>query len=279
MEFDNIVSGYRAPCDDVRAALASMLPPHLHNETLNAWTMVLGAGVLLALNLGAPQRSQLQVLHLATILLHLPFSFMYHTLSCSPKYGRWARALDVGGILLVGALLSVVTGGHVFGLDSARTWALVTAALAIFCAHLHSVLGGWDGGSPGGSPGSGSRMCAVGRLHTTLLVGMSVMCYNVPLLHVLASRDSEYTASARVWSAIEFAAVLLAAALYVTGFPEALFKKTFDLVGSSHQLAHLVLIVQQVALWRLLSEPVRMGDRIPHGPQTNKPTRVGPERL
>lgn len=240
MDSEYITTGYRPRCDDVRAALLSMVNGKLHNETLNAWTMVIGTLIIAGLS-AQPSSTILQKLMGGVLLIYIPFPFLYHTLSCSPKHAPQMRLLDVSGIMLVSCFLAfalalAITGSWIFA------GALAILGVLNFLVALKYI----NNVSKEGFVNNDDRK------KTMMAIGTAVLIYNTPILWALISYTYPVN-SIQFWLCVsEVIAISIAAAFYATGFPESKYPGTFDLIGSSHQLAHVFIIIQQLCIWFLL---------------------------
>lgn len=239
MEFQHIISGYRSPCDDIATSLRSMLT--MHNETVNAWTMVFGVTLLSVLTALHNAPNALHWMQLAALWIHLPLSFMYHTFSCSPKYSLVFRNMDITGVLIASFILTLTLSTLVFGIHNWITYTLCAIMICIisydnrkyFNHTLHT------------------NIEKDHRTSTTITLALGVVMYNIPVLALLFG--SSTPPFVRTMCIFEIIAVSLAAVVYVTGFPESRYPKTFDLIGNSHNIAHTLLIIQQVAIWMIIT--------------------------
>lgn len=242
MNFENIVSGYRVPTDNLGEALCSMVHT-FHNESINGWSMVTGVALVTSLCMAkGSQCTWLQWAHACVLWVHLPLSFMYHATTCSEKYGPLFRSLDTTGVLLVSAVLTYILCCAAL-VPQPATIFLVTCVAGLL---VHDIWRYFNSGGPSHvTVGDKSA-----RWQTLRNLGLAVICYNAPVFLLLFTSAS---ATVRLLCCAEIACVCGAVALYATGFPECTFPTRFDLVGASHQLAHLLLIGQQVAIHFLLS--------------------------
>lgn len=238
MNFENILTGYRPPTDNLWQAFYSMVGT-FHNESINGWSMVAGVSLVTALcATKGPQCTSLQWAHALAMWVHLPLSFMYHATTCSKTYGPLFKRLDVTGVLIVSAVLTYTLCCVALPPFHPLTTLLVSCVLGLLLKDVSGYLG----------KGKGSQM-AVGdkadRDQTLRKLAGAVACYNVPVFILLFMSPCVFV---RSLCCVEIACVFGAVALYAIGFPECSFPARFDLVGSSHQLAHLLVIGQQVAI-------------------------------
>lgn len=207
-----------------------------HNETLNAWTMVLGVGLIAAMNATLSQTNFLHWIMLAGIGIHLPLSFSYHALSCTKEYALLARELDIRGVIIASGFLAFALGVRYFKLNSVVPWILTTfnALLLMYRTILVDL------------NVANNTIDKSQRLYTTTTLALAVSIYNIPVVLLI------WVPLKRTWAIIEVVTVVSAGFFYVTAIPESFVSKTFDLIGCSHQIAHVLLIVQQIAIWFLL---------------------------
>lgn len=248
MQFQYLITGYRAACDDPRAALRSMVSGGLHNETLNGWSTVLASAIVAYLTISDPNPKSAHWIILAALLVHMPVSFMYHAMTCSPKYGPLLRAADVAAVLLVCNVVCAVAWSVIQGYAHLKllTGATVAALFAVMLMDAMTALAHHFRG------GVACSMVGVAqRNRATCFIGAAVLMYNVPFA-IVGLASHVYGDGAAAWARVEMVAVTLAAVFYATCFPEALWPRRFDLVGSSHNWAHVLLCVQQVAIWNVI---------------------------
>lgn len=244
MQFQYLTTGYRTPCDDPKVALRSMVSGGLHNETLNGWSTVLASAFVAFLTLTDTNPKPKHWIILAALLVHMPVSFMYHAMTCSPTYGPVLRAADVTAVLFVCNVICAV------GWSSVPDHALLkiatgTVEAALFCLVLFQTVHVKRGGLTRPSVGAAQRN------RTTLIIGTAVVMYNIPFA-IVGWAPGVYGMEAAWWARVEMASIALAAAFYATCFPEASWPARFDLVGSSHNWAHLCICLQQVAIWHMI---------------------------
>jgi adiponectin receptor len=240
MEFQHITSGYRRPCDNVSIALASMFT--LHNETINAWSMVFGVITISILTSIHPDPSMFHYLHIIALWIHLPLSFVYHTMTCSPKYSMTLRKLDVIGVLIASDIIAFTLSGLVFGFMHFMTWFL---SICGFCLIVYQYYNFYVKTTQ-------KSIDNESRLQTAKILGLAVVIYNVPIIYLLvAPKIASYV---KLLCCIEVIAVSSAAILYVTGYPESQYPGRFDLVGNSHNLAHILLVIQQLCIWFIINK-------------------------
>jgi adiponectin receptor len=238
MLFPYITTGYRRPTDNVRLAVWSMFSS-LHNETINAWTIVMNAMILFAVASMHRDVTMYQVTMMIGILQHAPISFMYHTMLCSPKYANICRKLDILSISIASVHITMALGGAVFGLRSLSTWLLFLMSL-MFCYPQFVYVA---------EPSSTRVVSIVEKQKTLVYVASGVLVYNIPIIYSVITSPVAYT---RAYGLFEVISIAIATIFYVTDYPEKYHPGRYDLIGSSHQWAHLFLILQQLSIWYFL---------------------------
>jgi adiponectin receptor len=137
-----ILSGYRPDSKSYIASLYSLT--YLHNESVNIWSHLLGAGLFLSGGLGylyaviAPRyesASGADVLvfscFFAGAVVCLGMSAVYHAISNhSPEVAKWGNKLDYSGIvfLIVGSYVPALYYGF-FCRPGLMTWYLYTVSI------------------------------------------------------------------------------------------------------------------------------------------------------
>ncbi|KAJ3364614.1 Adiponectin receptor protein 1 [Allomyces arbusculus] len=246
-----IYTGYRAfysHFDCVRSMA------HMHNETVNIWSHLLGGvafAIILAFALDTTPASATSMdrgimsLYHATAAICLVFSGLFHTFFCHAHahvYDRMA-ILDFTGIatLLFGSFTALVYFAfrpHPTLLPVPLAITAVsagTAALlpwfAIFRSHHYRTL----------------------RTSIMLVLGTAMAAALVwSVVHIWDEVHGAWQWSWGVWIAGTVASYVGGAAIYATRFPECLMPGKFDLVGSSHQLWHMLVMVGAYCHWQVL---------------------------
>ncbi|KNE67976.1 hemolysin III family channel protein [Allomyces macrogynus ATCC 38327] len=246
-----IHTGYRAFYSHLDC-LRSMA--HMHNETVNIWSHLLGGiafAIILAFALDTTpstatsmDRSIMSLYH-ATAAICLVFSGFFHTFFCHAHahvYDRMA-ILDFTGIatLLFGSFTALVYFAfrpHPTLLPVPLAITAVsagTAALlpwfAIFRSHHYRTL----------------------RTSIMLVLGTAMAAALVwSVVHIWDEVHGAWQWTWGVWIAGTVASYVGGAAIYATRFPECLLPGKFDLVGSSHQLWHMLVMVGAYCHWQVL---------------------------
>jgi adiponectin receptor len=205
-----------------------------HSETMNAWTMIVGALLSAALLAAAWVRLQptlatgLPFLVLTTsVWLHMPFSVGFHLFrGMNPMvYNLWRR-LDQVFIFQVSILLTFSLSFYVY------SWRGIAAnTLAAAMVAQTATVDIW----------SLSPTYQRNRNHMVVFVGSIVLCYWFPMVYqAVTDLCSGHGATPAVWLAAgTFTVLQLGGVIFAHGFPEKQFPGVFDTVGFSHQLMHV----------------------------------------
>ncbi|KAL7420113.1 hypothetical protein Q5752_005079 [Cryptotrichosporon argae] len=237
-----VLGAYRPQLYTVKACLASAVA-YMHNETVNIHTHSLGALVFLALiplhllttpYLATPPTTQ-DKLAMATYLVCavacLGLSSWFHTVqACSRGWCESAHRGDYIGIviLIVGSILP----GMYYAFHDSLFLQLFysTAILGAGVASAYIVL----------SPHHRAH-----RWHRTLTFIALGLSAALPVTHVVLARGLAF---ARQRMSLDFilmggASYIVGALIYAARIPERLCPGTYDLVGSSHQIFHALVLV------------------------------------
>lgn len=227
-----IETGYVTPGKTTTQCLSLLFK--MHNQTINAWTMIIGAAISTALWWCTHRRGHLAftVLWLSCVL-HTPFSVAYHIcrFTSEPQRLVWKNLdmmmISVSSILLTYALCSCAFPGWL-------TWTVVAVSLAsayVFLKRLSfttDVFGHGEG---------------VDKSKHVIHMLSSVVLYLVPVVYTMV-RTSDlliYCISCAIIMTLALTAIV-----YLSGFPERYHPVTFDVVGASHQWVHVGVVVAHV---------------------------------
>lgn len=239
MEFEYIKTGYCQSTDCFKTALKSMITWPLHNQVLNGWTMIFGVAIITSLS----PRKPLHMLQLAALWIHLPMSFMYHTMTCSKKHCMFFRSLDIFGILVAGVLLAFIMSSVAFPTQQWIIYILVVTNIIFTAIHARTSL------LPVLNHQTKFTISKESRYNTLSLISLSVFVYHVPIIAMLILRSD-----LRMYCIIALLTLSIAAVLYITGYPECKCPTTFDIVGNSHNIIHVLLIIHQIAIWLIIQK-------------------------
>jgi hypothetical protein len=213
----------------------------VHNETVNAWSLLAVMGTVLVLTCARHDSNSYHLGQTAALAIHLPFAFMYHTMTCSPKHARFFREMDAAMVAFASAILTYCTCSVAFGPSNPASIWLSVLGLLVFWGMLRNA--------------GKTDSCQIGKHEktiTTQTLAFCVFLYNIPILYTLLDSGTHSVAVLGL-CLLELVCIMGAAALYVFGFPESCWPGRFDNLGNSHHLARILLLAQQVSLWFLLA--------------------------
>ena len=224
---------------------------HLHNQTFNFWTHFLGLFYFVYLGLTArsyllkqafllaqheDDLKQLNIwpiyMSLLSFCICLLFSSIYHLFECKSKWCfENLCLLDYIGILSVGCSLTLTLSFYYFNCWFYTKTSFVLAALItnsfglflIFQKNCHQV----------------DQNSTRAFIFSFFLGGQVAAFVSIFVLHI-DIHDVQID-----WFILTKGVLLyfLAFLTYSKRFPECLFKEKFDLIGSSHQLFHILILL------------------------------------
>ncbi|KAK9802032.1 hypothetical protein WJX73_003656 [Symbiochloris irregularis] len=212
-----------------------------NNETLNAWTMILG--IISALTGFAmawanfPQRLEAPVLMVLSALPHLPASIRLHcTIGVSEQVRDFWRTMDVFFIFTCAVPRAAALGWHVFT-ARASFQAFMVVSLLVYMYCIYSTM-------------FARRIKDIPKPILAKDVTVTVVCYTFPVAtqagrELLASRPGPACA---LYLAVVVLLVLGSSA-YSKKWPERWAPGRFDLLGNSHQVMHLSVVVEYCVEW------------------------------
>ncbi|KAF2445063.1 HlyIII-domain-containing protein [Karstenula rhodostoma CBS 690.94] len=238
-----IVSGYRPATNSYNKSFASI--GHIHNETVNIWTHLVGA--LLALvgsavtyqTLGpryeSATREDVQVFgcYFLGAIACLGMSATYHTISNhSHEVAIWGNKLDYLGIvfLIWGSFIPVLYYAFQSEPQLMKTYAtmITTLAAGTSIVSVHHKF----------------RTPALRPFRALMFVLMGLSAV-FPVFHAQSIYGySQLRESIGVdWVLLEGFLYILGAAIYAARFPERTRPGRFDIWGSSHQIFHVLVVL------------------------------------
>ncbi|CDZ98413.1 Predicted membrane proteins, contain hemolysin III domain [Phaffia rhodozyma] len=242
-ESEYILTGYRAEQNSYSGCAWSIVG-YIHNETINIHTHLLGAVTvlpylfdhLLLHEFRHPTLRWTDKFHFTIFLISaatcLGFSATYHTLSCHSRKisKRWNQFDYIGIVLLiVGSNFPAIYYG--FYCDLLFQWVYISLITVLGSLAVYTVL----------NPTFTTGAYRWARTMVFLSLGLSAI---LPVSHNLYAYGLE-----RAQREMGLKYLLGSGALYVVGalnyalrFPERKWLKTFDIVGSSHQIFHVCVI-------------------------------------
>ena len=217
-----------------------------HAETMNAWTMIVGAIISTCLLLWTWSSLELNfttglpfIALTTSVWVHMPFSVAFHLCrGMNPQvYNLWRR-LDQVFIFQVSILLTFGISYHVY------TWKGIAAnTFAAFVVAQLATVDVWNL----------SPTYQRNRNHMVIFVGSIVMCYWFPMLYqAVADFLQGHFTEAAALAAATFAVLQLGGVIFAAGFPEKYFPGVFDAIGYSHQLMHVCASLAHILEYRFL---------------------------
>lgn len=213
-------------CKNVKDAFASMLT--LHEETLNAWTMVFGLFVACGLYLISPM-NYIFTLLFTSVMIHVPISFTYHTILCIEDErlkSIWLR-LDLLMTFTASLILIYIFASRVFH-------TMVTTGFIVTGAYIYGkhIMNSWVLGN-----------CGQCKISVAKQLASIVALYIIPLLYGFFVMDNIYGLAASV-------CVISGGTIYALQIPERWVdiknRNAITLVGNSHQIMHITLIIAHI---------------------------------
>ncbi|XP_014551251.1 hypothetical protein COCVIDRAFT_61772, partial [Bipolaris victoriae FI3] len=214
----------------------------IHNETVNIWSHILGtAGFLYAMGaldlymreLDRHAKDELAVLiYFISVIACFFFSFVYHIfLDHSQSARTWTSRFDYLGIVvpLWGTTIASTHFGFRCEPDLCKTYSVFATGAGLACAvtTLHP--------SFTGTASKGFRTV------TYLLLGLSSFLPIIHGLHLFGWQQMEQRMSLSYYLALGLCHGT-GAVTYASRVPEKWYPKRYDLVGSSHQIMHVLVV-------------------------------------
>ncbi|KAI1372185.1 mPR-like GPCR protein [Hypoxylon crocopeplum] len=238
-----ILRGYRPVSPSARTCVTSWM--YVHNETINIYTHLLPAVVLLVSGLAyvaarLSHRSSSDAIIAATQLcsavLCLGLSSAYHTFMCHSQRAEalWLRFDFVGIIFLI--LGSFVSGIYVgFWCETLERKIYFSMIGSLSAISIVIVL----------APMFQGQQWRTLRLLTFICTGLSGLA---PFIHGICMFGfvQMMKQSGLPYYLAEGGLFLLGSLVYATRFPESISPGTFDIYGSSHQIFHVLVVLATV---------------------------------
>ena len=207
----------------------------LHNESINAWTMIVSNLSLLLLTIYIFTIHQFNILYSFVFILHLlahtihtPFSVGYHTFNTINKeeYIKW-RKYDVYAIFLRSIILSFTISFFTYS-DFKDVFNNTSLTISIVYYSLLKFKESEDNHQP------------LDKVEQGKVVGYVVFTYLIPLIYKLyiSYINNKYDITSKL-AFLNILIVLSFGSLYCFRIPEKYFEPgTFNKIGSSHNLLH-----------------------------------------
>jgi adiponectin receptor len=215
----------------------------LHNESVNAWTMIFSNLSVLLIIIYIFMRYQFSILYsfvfiiyLLAYTIHTPFSVCYHTFNNIDKdeYIKW-RKYDIYGIFLRFVIHSFTLSFFTYTnfkyvlLNTSLTIIVVYYSLLKFKEHE-------------------DKHEQLDKIEQGKLVGYVVFTYLIPLIYkILISFVNKKYDKIFIFALLNLIIVFLFGSFYCFRIPEKYFKPgTFNKIGSSHNLFHFGIILGSI---------------------------------
>ena len=239
-QFPYILSGYRKDITSYREAARTLFT--IHNETANIWTMIMlffMAAGLFAYTIAFGEGDIVPfALFFCASAIHLPFSVGYHLfLPISNEVKTKWRNLDITFIFISATLFALAFGYSV--LDNSMLLLLGAVCSGVTTHGVYII----------------RTRVVYDRVLVCKLIGVVVVCYLFPMYyHAFAESDllSFYLA---VGTTVVMGASAIA---YKDCIPERFAPGKYDLIGNSHNIMHLGLIVAYVIEYAFIWHVARL---------------------
>ncbi|KAE9381687.1 hemolysin-III channel protein-like protein Izh2 [Stipitochalara longipes BDJ] len=239
-----IESGYRAASGSLKECLNSWT--YIHNETVNIYTHLLGAAIFLALPLvlfkkeippryDTASKADIVVclIYFLGVAICFCLSAAYHTvMNHSQKIDTFGAQLDFQGVILLmwGATVPLLYYGFYCDPSLQRAYSTLLSVLAVICSvstfqprfrdpYLRPVRAA--------TFGSLAIFTMIPVLHGILKYGWKIQSQQMGV----------------VWVLITLVLNVSGATAYAFKVPERWCRRRFDILGASHQIFHLMVVL------------------------------------
>lgn len=213
-----------------------------HCETINVWTMVIINGYSLSSFIHVLwKHAPMDLTHALpfitlwlSALVHMPFSIGYHLFMCmsSDVSNTW-RTLDLLFIYISAILLTFSLCYFNMPAWATTTWTLTATVVAI-AMYKTCVL---KKGRSIDKSANAKFMSIIVSVYLSVMVRQSI---------IDMGEQKMWTTTASHTITV-FVSLLLGAYIYAKCIPECWYPGTFDLVGRSHQLMHVLVFIAHIA--------------------------------
>ncbi|PMD40096.1 hemolysin-III channel protein-like protein Izh2 [Hyaloscypha variabilis F] len=239
-----IESGYRAASGSLEECLYSWT--YIHNETVNIYTHLLGAAIFLALPLvlfkkEIPPRYALAskadivvcLIYFLGVAICFCLSATYHTvMNHSQKMDTFGAQLDFQGVILLmwGATIPLLYYGFYCDFRLQKAYSILLSVLAVLCSMSTF------------QPRFRDPYLRPVRAATFGSLAIFTM---VPVLHGISKYGWQVQSQRMgvVWVLVTLALNISGATAYAFKVPERWCKRRFDILGASHQIFHLMVVL------------------------------------
>ena len=210
-----------------------------HTETLNAWTMAVGALValccltyVLSEQILQPLDQMVFILFFLSVTLHTPLSVGYHVfMPISAVTDLYWRRLDTGGVLFVSVLLSFTLSYYVFPLNVVL--ALTSVSFLFFLFGLLELCT-WKPREP--SP----------RGYLSTLISCGVVVYLSPMVWQTVVDIANARLTVALLSFGAFVSLGTGVTMFSLAIPQRWYPEELSTIGTAHHYMHLTLISANV---------------------------------
>mmetsp|Transcript_13001 Transcript_13001/g.26368 ORF Transcript_13001/g.26368 Transcript_13001/m.26368 type:complete len:297 (-) Transcript_13001:658-1548(-) len=238
------ISGHYRVGGDYGSALAGLFM--MHNETLNAWTMIWGAMMSTTMLLETKAAyggswdhlpCQFWALWVAAVI-HAPFSIMLHLcLGISEDVRKLWRTLDVFFIQSNSCLLAFGVARGAFG-DGLALWGFMTVVVAMFVQSVYFTM-------------VVNRIWKLSKRQLAYQMRNLVFAYLFPMVWqgLIDVKRRQEISPALLCAASAGTCLVLGGIVYGLHLPERWAPGRFDLVGNSHQIMHVLAYTAHYFEW------------------------------
>ena len=228
----HITSGYAIPTKSAKSLLFS-----IHNQTINAWSIMFSAIVSIALYIWLLTNHKLDntqfivfTSFLISCIIHTPFSVANHILRHQGKlaYSYW-KSMDIMFIFIASIFLTFSLSFFIFPLMI--TMGLVALSIFIAIYAYRNMLNNKYYGLGAKTNKTKHIMCVL----------MAIVPYIIPIIYGAIVRPELRKLAYGI-----IATLFLCGVIYGTAIPERFFPATFDIVGASHQILHIGVLLAHV---------------------------------
>lgn len=237
----NIIRGYRVGGTYKECFLSNFRLHDLHNEAVNAWTMVVSSLIVFFSSTWFIKEFELEleksiafIVFVLAYWLHLPFSFCYHTfMPISARVSGLWRNLDVCAIFIRATMLTFAMSYFVLPIWGILVNVFISMSIGIWGISrflkqpIHQPLN---------------------KFYQALFIGSSVGCHVFPFYFAFLNDFIELgmdcislTNSFWLFCGISLS-ILIGGVCYALGIPERFSPGTFDLLLNSHIISHIGII-------------------------------------
>ena len=189
-----------------------------HNQTLNAWTMIISGIVSTYLYSRSDLSIAFTILWLSAVF-HMPFAVANHLFRhISREHYVYYKNLDMQLILICSVMLTFSLSYHVFSMQ----YTLLNTCISLFTAACASQTKHEIG-------------LNTNKIKHVLMFLLNILSYLAPVFYKIQMYESQAILACASGALI----------IYISGFPERVYKN-YDIIGASHQLMHILSLCAHV---------------------------------